>query len=179
MQKIHIRRAIPDDAAAIMTLKRDAWLAAYVNEEHGMTAGQVARNFGDLDTAISNWRSGLATEKDGGDKATYVAVHDDTVIGFTSPGWDDGKRRVGAMYVSPDTQGQGVGTRLLQKALEWHGSGNDVFLHVGKFNGRAIGFYEHHGFERTGLEFPGESHPDGSVMYLPEVEMVHHAVARP
>src|ERR1019366_9022433 len=139
-QAVTLEAARPDDAEAIMTLKRAAWLSAYVSEERGVTAEDIRKKFGDLPTAIENWRRGIAGERKGGDRATFVARIDGKVVGYTSPYIKDGKRRVGALYVSPDEQNKGAGGKLLRKAVEWHGPEQDIYAHVLSYNDKAVGF---------------------------------------
>lgn len=173
-QAILIERAVPLDAKAIMTLKRDAWLDAYVNERQGVTVEDIRKKFTDdtLAEGIENWQRGIASETEGGDRMTFVARVGGKVVGYTSPCIEDGQRRIGAMYVSPDAQGEGVGSKLLARALEWHGSDEDVYLYVVSYNDKAIGFYEHFGFEKTGKEMQAEFDERQGIKLLPEVEMV-------
>lgn len=169
---ITIERAAPDDAEAIMTLKRDAWLGAYVSQEHGVTAEDILKKFGDMPTAIGNWQRGIATETEHGDRMTFVARLNGKVVVYTSPHTEEGQRRLGALYVSPEAQGLGVGTKLLQQAIDWHGRDNDIYLRVVSYNENAIRFYEHNGFQKTGKETPEEFDEKEDIKLLPEIEML-------
>jgi GNAT superfamily N-acetyltransferase len=175
---IVIERAVPQDAEAILLLKREARLDRYVNEEQGVTREDIYKKLSDEDikTAIPLWQNGIANETDGGERTTYVARANEKVVGYTQPCIEEGQRRLGAMYVSPDAQGHGIGGQLINKALEWHGD-NDVFLYVVSYNEAAIGFYEHFGFTKTGKELPAEYDEQTGVKLLQEFEMVHKAIA--
>ncbi|MCA9348169.1 GNAT family N-acetyltransferase [Candidatus Saccharibacteria bacterium] len=48
----------------------------------------------------------------------------------------------------------GIGSLLLQNTLDWHGTSEDIYLHVVSYNERAIRLYEKYGFEKTGIETP-------------------------
>lgn len=170
-----IERAVPDDAEAIMTLKRDAWLQAYTSEERSVTADDISKKFGDLQVAIGNWQGGIASETEGGNRATFVARVGDKVVGYTSPCTEDGQRRLGALYVAPDAQGLGAGGKLLQQALDWHGREQDIFVHVVSHNANAISFYERYGFQKTGQVIPEEFDGQQGVKLLEEVEMALRA----
>jgi putative acetyltransferase len=73
---------------------------------------------------------------------------------------EQGNRIVGALVVNPDTgyldqivvatdcQGRGVAEMLLAEAQRLSPAG--LHLHVNQDNARAIGFYEKHGFAKTG-----------------------------
>ncbi len=172
--KVIVERAMPADAEAIITLKRDAWLGAYVSEENGITEEDIRKKFSDhvLAEGIANWQKGIATETEDGERVTYVARLNGEVVGYTSPCLEEGQRRIGAMYVAPTAQGNGIGGKLLSKALEWHGADSDVYLHVVSYNQGAIGFYEHYGFQKTGKEFPEEYDEQQDIKLLPEIEMI-------
>jgi len=170
---LSIEPAKPEDAKAILTLKRDAWLQTYVNAEQGITAEDILKAFSDadLDQAIKNWQKAIANETDDSPKRTFVAKIDGKVVGYTSPDNENGKKQLGAMYVATGAQGQGVGSKLLKKAIEWHGRSNDIYAYAVSYNSKAIGFYEHFGFKKTGVERPEEIDENG-IKLLPDIEMV-------
>lgn len=174
-QAVVIERAIPDDAEAIMTLKRDAWLKAYTSKERDVTADDINNKFGDLETAIRNWRSGIASETEDSGKATFVARLSGKVVGYTSPSAEDGQKRLGALYVAPAEQGHGVGGKLLQQAVDWHGREQDIFVHVVSHNDNAISFYERYGFQKTGIVISEDFDEHQGTKLLEEVEMALRA----
>lgn len=172
--EVTTERASPSDAAAIMTLKRTAWLDAYVSEEHGITPEDIEKKFpaDSLPEAIANWEKGIASESDRGDRVTFVARINGTVVGYTSPTHEDGQKRIGALYVHPDAQGSGIGGKLLQQAIAWHGRAENIYLHVVSYNQNAISFYKSNGFQATGTVFPEAFDTEKGLKLLPEIEMV-------
>jgi putative acetyltransferase len=75
----------------------------------------------------------------------WVAMRDSAVVGVLAmrPGWLD------QLYIHPDAQGAGIGTRMLRIAREASPDGLRLWAFQG--NGRARRFYERAGFtvERT------------------------------
>jgi ribosomal protein S18 acetylase RimI-like enzyme len=174
--EVTIEHAKPEDAEAMMRLKRSAQIQAYVNKEHNVTTEDMEQKFTEEDVlrGTKNWESGIAGEPHDGQRQTFVARLDGRVVGFTSPCFEDNQWRIGQLYVDPDFQGRHIGPTLLDKALEWLGTEKDIYLHVFKGNDRAIGLYEKFGFEPTGKEFEAEVDEEGRKL-LPEIEMLRPA----
>jgi GNAT superfamily N-acetyltransferase len=177
-----IRAATPPDAADICTVQARTWLATYPNEELGITREGLRRHLegkdGERIADRITWtrmriEEHLAAPAGGCD---FVAVRAGEIVGFTAPFVESaGRRRVGALYVLPAVQGSGLGHRLLERNLAWHGEGQDVYLMVAAYNERAKRFYTRHGFVFTGQPAEDELAIDGVVM--PELEMVRWGVA--
>lgn len=166
-----IRAATPADAEAIWDVKRASWLATYPNAELGLTVGGLWRRLdGEHGEKVA---PGLARLREritlAAGEYYLVAEQTGVVIGMTSPLIEaTGRHRVGALYLDPDVTGRGIGHRLLEANLDWHGQGTDVYLNVAGYNARAIRFYERHGFIITG-PVPDENAGDGPA--IPELEM--------
>lgn len=94
------------------------------------------------------------------------------VVGFVAPGIMDGQRRIGAIYVLPGMQGRGIGSKLLEKAINWHGRNEDIFLHVASYNSNAIDFYKRNGFTETDRDIIDETANQSGDKEIPEIEMV-------
>ena len=110
---------------------------------------------------------------DGGDRgAVFVAVDDGVVCGFVDVRWggENTKPFVGAdeagvkaIYVRPDRWGEGIGSGLLDRAIDALPEGTEA-VRLGAFADNDLGarFYEARGFERTeartagiaGTEYP-------------------------
>jgi GNAT superfamily N-acetyltransferase len=172
-----IRLATPADAAAVCAVQARTWLATYPSEEHGITReglrrhleGEDGQRIADRITWTRMRIEAHAAEPDRG--CDFVAVQAGEIVGFTAPFVEaGGRRRVGALYVLPAVQGSGLGRRLLERNLAWHGEDQDVYLTVAAYNERAKRFYVRHGFVFTGQQGQDELVIDGVVM--PELEMV-------
>ncbi len=86
----------------------------------------------------------------------WTAVDGDTVLGVMA--LTSGE--IDQLHVAPESQGQGVGSALLEKARELSPDGLGLFTHQG--NERARRFYEAKGFSavRFGTSPPPENEPD-------------------
>ena len=179
-QTITVEPAKPEDAEGVFDVQRLTWLATYPNAEAGITVEdirvRVEGEHGELiPQKIERWRKSI--EAADNERATFVVRDNDKVVGFVAPAIRDGQRRIGAIYVLPETQGKGIGGKLLRKALEWHGRDEDIFLHVATYNHNAIDFYKKNGFEETGTEIRDEVAQLGSGKEIPEIEMVLKATS--
>ena len=178
-QPIIVEPARPDDAEAVFNVQRLTWLDTYPNDEAGITKEDIRKRIegehGELiPKKIERWKSGI--EVTGEKRAIFVVRDSGKIVGFVAPGIMDGQRRIGAIYVLPEAQGKGVGGKLLQGAVNWHGRSEDIFLHVASYNQNAIDFYMRNGFEETGKPIKDEM-AKGDEKEIPEIEMVLRATS--
>lgn len=168
---IEIASAIPADAEAITNIQVTTILATDPNEAAGITHENMRRRVAgehNEKIALKNdmWRKDIETQD--ANHAVFVAKLDNKVVGFVAPRFDDrGRRILGGLYVLPEAQGHGIGTRLLNQALDWHGRDQDIYLKVVEY-ADAVRFYEQFGFKPT-----GETAPliDSNGPPLPRIEM--------
>jgi GNAT superfamily N-acetyltransferase len=128
-----IRRATPDDGAAIAAVQARSWRYAYadiVDPERMPDPEQQAPRF---------------AERIADGAEVYVYDQDGRVAGFAA--LDGNELR--AIYVDPPAQGAGVGSALLDAAIDGlRAAGHDeAFLWAFEANGLARAFYERHGWE--------------------------------
>jgi GNAT superfamily N-acetyltransferase len=121
---VNLRPARPDDAAAIAVVHR--------------TAMRVSLSFlPELHTAVEDLA--YFSERFLPANTVWVAEVDGQVAGYI--GFD--AEWINHLYLSPDAQGQGIGSLLLAKALE---NGRTRRLWTFQRNTRARRFYETRGF---------------------------------
>jgi ribosomal protein S18 acetylase RimI-like enzyme len=157
-----VRPATAADAQAIAAVHVASWRAAYA----GLLPDELLARL-DADARARQWRERLAGL--GAGAFVLVFEHLGQVRGFVSGGPDrhgsaDGE--VYAIYVDPDWQGRGAGTRLLTAAsrrlAEARFCQASLWVLVG--NDPAVGFYESRGWRFDGTEqpwaFEGGTHPE-------------------
>lgn len=177
-QHVLIEPALPEDAEAICDIRDRARIKTYPNAELGITPEDVRINAQGLNgefvprrVAHLKNRLAVANRPDG---STYVAKVGGKVVGFVDPSIEDGKRRIGALYVDPDFQNMGIGSMLIKQALAWHGN-NDIYLEVVAYNQNAINFYKNFGFSMTDTVVQEEPGRPAYMKSIPAFEMVRKA----
>ena len=181
-ENVTIERAKSEDAEAAADLLRQTWLATYPNEDVGITKEDIrlrteGENGERLQQNIDKWRKSI--ESTDGKSATYVARKDGKVIGLTFPViTPEGQHRIGTLYVLPEAQDQGVGGKLMQANLAWHGETKPVYLAVAAYNQKAINFYKKYGFVETSKKVEDLSARRRGLKELPEIEMMRQAASQ-
>ncbi len=141
---IRIRPATALDATAVADVHRTSWEDTY----RGLLPDDViARHTISMDGV---WMARLA---DPGPTTTWVATHDDDVVGFIlveamGPG-HPAPLRVGGLYLRPEVKRRGYGTALLEYAI----ADVPAYTEVAVSNRGAMEFWERLGFKQTGAEF--------------------------
>lgn len=176
MNEIVITQAFPEDAETVCRIQSQTWIDTYPNAELGITEEDIrvrleGENGERTTKKIDRWRQIIESADD--KHTVFVARLGGVATGFIAPRTDeDNKHRIGALYVLPEAQGKGVGTALMEKALEWLGKNDDIYLCVVAYNTNAIKFYERFGFIKTDNQVVDESAISGGFKELPEFEMV-------
>lgn len=141
--KIHINRAIADDALSIA----DVLHTAFLEYEHYYTHEAFA--------ATTPSEEGIRQRMSEG--PIWVALHNERIVGTVSAVAQGQWCYVRGMAALPTARGQRIGARLLKHVEQFaaeQGAGR-LYLSTTPFLVRAIRLYERCGFERS-VEGPGE-----------------------
>jgi GNAT superfamily N-acetyltransferase len=144
-----VRHATSADADAIGRVQVETWRTAYA----GLLPQETIDAF-DVGARQEMWREGLSRAPRLG-SATFVAVVDDEIVGFTTVGAshsEDGTGELYAIYVDPSSWGTGAGRALIERAeASLRESGFPAaLLWVLEGNERAERFYRAAGWQRDG-----------------------------
>ncbi len=116
MTSIWIRPAVPEDAPALASVNVITWRAAY----RGIIAADFLESLNETQLE-ERWRQRVAS----GESATFVAVTDrGQVVGYVNAGAErEGLKpqtgEVYAIYLLPGYHRQGIGKRLMRRAMRW------------------------------------------------------------
>jgi ribosomal protein S18 acetylase RimI-like enzyme len=143
---VHIRPAQPGDAAALAELARETYVAAF---GHSMSeadlAAHLGRNLSDASLARIVAEDTVLVAELAGRLVGYVQ------FGAAAPDYGHGAAaELRRLYVHADSQGSGVGTRLMRAALRALEGAGPVALDVWEHNHGAQRFYQRFGFEVAG-----------------------------
>ena len=163
MGEVKIHEALVSDAGGIATVHISTWRSAY----QGIMSDSFLRDLS-IETRTSGWVKILETPAP---KAhTYVAVLDKSIVGFIGVGSNqseeaiDSQGELFALYVEPDFQGRGIGSKLMEKgieALRFEGF-TSALLWVAEENFLARAWYESRHWKLNG-EFDQRSFGEKSI----------------
>lgn len=148
---VTVRAAGPDDLAAVAAVFLACWRTSYA----GFLPADVIDTYDD-DSARALWRPTLTSPP--ADAVVLVAEQEGRdLLGVIRIGRDPdepGAGHVYSLYVRPDAQGLGVGTRLLAAADEWlrRDGVHEATLWVFAANAAALAFYSRLGWQPDGGE---------------------------
>jgi ribosomal protein S18 acetylase RimI-like enzyme len=152
MSKDTIRRAHSADAEALVQLSRDTFRAAFgdLYWPHDLEA-YLAGAYG-----LEKTRGDLSDPRIG----VWLAERDGVAIGYAQAGPCDLPHadvtatcaELKRIYLAPDAQGAGLGSRLMSQALGWleRDGPRRIWIGVWSGNRRARRLYEHLGFAKVG-----------------------------
>lgn len=143
---MHVRVATPEDAPGVRRVADAAWHDAHAPIIGEESVEAFLAEYYDVEALRERYRSG--------DSTTFVA-EDEAVVGYASGVPGDEAYDLGSIYVHPERQGEGVGSRLLE-AVESRGRDanyDTLRLVVMADNDAARGFYEARGFEHAADDY--------------------------
>lgn len=134
-----IRKMQQEDIKQVQDVAKTTWNATY----EGIIPSEVQENF--LKSAYNNERMKQRLER----STLFVAEVEGRVVGFAnfSPVREDGKVELGAIYLYPEQQSNGLGSALLQKGIKELAGVNEIYTNVEKDNKIGKTFYKAKGFE--------------------------------
>ena len=163
-----IRPVESSDLGSLVTVFRACWNISY----RDLISPEVREAMNIATT--TNLLTASANPKTG--RFTLVAIEDET-LGFASFGNDvddESRGHLFSLYVSPESAGKGVGSKLLTEVianLEQIDKA-EITLWVFKENPTAIGLYRKFGFSKTGREKTDER------WQIPQIEMLRKAITQ-
>lgn len=134
-----------EDIHAIGQIQIAGWLDSYASSENGITTSDIQLKI-DQWVKIGDSRIEGEFKKEGAH--TWIAKVDNQIVGFI--GVNRGKNIIEALFVLPAFQGQGIGSKLLDKALESLDNSRQISIEVVSYNERAKSLYKRYGFIEGG-----------------------------
>jgi GNAT superfamily N-acetyltransferase len=119
MNAQRLRSATPDDAPALETIQMAVWRTTYPNPALGITLARIEATLQNL-TAGGEERLRAVLRSPAG--KTWVALADETVVGFVDVHVGTTVNTIEALHVLPGYHARGIGRCLLTRALAWLGS---------------------------------------------------------
>jgi ribosomal protein S18 acetylase RimI-like enzyme len=169
--QLEIGAPIREDVAQIVRVEKSAITKAYANREKGIGAQDI-----EMTGSAQAWLEDILDVQNGSkDKNIWVARAEGSVIGACVA--RRGKEvSIDGLYVSPEAQGAGAGTELIEKVFEWAGPNADINLDVVAYNQQAISFYNRFGFvEQPNMK---SNHPLANGKSIPMIHMVRKVERR-
>ncbi|MBT2218600.1 GNAT family N-acetyltransferase [Virgibacillus dakarensis] len=156
-----IRSMQKEDIPYVQHVAKTSWNSTY----EGIIPRKVQENF--LQAAYNDDRMEMRLQR----SFLYVAKVDGKIAGFVkfSPVNEEGKAELGAIYLLPAHQGNGIGSALLKRGIEELENFKEVYISVEKDNEIGKSFYLAKGFKIIS-EF--EDNFDGHI--LKTIRMVLH-----
>ena len=164
-----IRPVTSQDLGSLVTIFRACWNVSYRD-----LISETVRNAMDIDAATKLLTNAVNPNPG---RYTLIATEGEYGLGFASFGSDLDdltKGHLFSLYVSPESAGKGVGSKLLNEVISELGKIGkpEITLWVFKENPTAIGLYRKFSFVETGREKTDER------WQIPQIEMLRKAVTQ-
>jgi ribosomal protein S18 acetylase RimI-like enzyme len=170
--EIRIEVARHEDVRGMQEVFYKTWLATYPNEEAGITKDDIEDQYKDTFTEENLKKSAerLANPPEG--QTIFLAKEGEKVVGVCRIIVHEDKNELRAIYVLPEHQGKGIGSKLWEQAQKIFNPDKDIVVSVATYNTNAINFYTRLGFTDSGKRFNNEKFKMKSGAVIPEMEMV-------
>lgn len=175
MSVIQIVEGIIDNDWDIRNVRYKTWRATYPNVELGITVDDIESEFAkypDTEEGKAKLREDHKKYYADPNLKYLIAKDGSEVVGFFLGKKSEKSNRLLAIYVLPEYQGKGVGSKLIQKGLEWFGNDKDIFVNLASYNESAKEFYKKFGFKETGRDATDTHNPLPTGRVIPEIEML-------
>jgi ribosomal protein S18 acetylase RimI-like enzyme len=169
--KLEIRNAKPEDVLGINTVLYKAWLVTYPNEEFGITKEDIEESYKSVFTEESIKKREEGMRNIPANQKRLVAVYEGQIVGATSMVKNEEYNQLRTIYILPEFQGKGIGSKLYREAVIFCDKSKKLIVQVATYNTNAIRFYEKHGFVDTGKRFTDEQFRFKSGAIIPEMEL--------
>lgn len=155
-----IRKMQEADIKKVQDVARTTWHATY----EGIIPLVIQQRF--LDSAYSDESMQQRMDR----SLLLVAETGEGVVGFAnfSPVKDEGIVGLGAIYIYPEAQGNGIGSALLEQAIAELDGVKEIYVDVEKDNLSGLSFYESKNFKVT-REFDDDF--DGHILKTVEMKL--------
>jgi len=175
MEEIKILDAVPDDALGITDVFYKAWLATYPNVEKGITVEDIEDSYKDDFSVekIENLKELIRNLPK--NKKRLVAKKGDMIVGTCTVIRNENNNHLRTLYVLPEFQNKGIGTKLWNKAMEFLDSKKGTIVQVADYTENAINFYKKLGFVDTGKRTFQEGDRFKSGAIIIDMEMLKKA----
>lgn len=130
------------DLRPIVDIEEAVSLQVYPNEELGITQQDIAA-IGWGRERVEKYRQRYL---DNPQANIWVARMSGEVVGFVAAAKADGYA-IPKLYITPNAQGKGIGSKLLHQAETWLGTDQDITIGVATYNESALRFYLAHGYK--------------------------------
>lgn len=148
---MQIREATVEDVIGIIYVQATTWIKLYPSQDHDISEEDIRTI--DWHAKIPSWQHMVRSP----DFTVLVVAENEEVRGFGALNRTGEQTEVYELDVLPEYRGRKIGGKLLRGLMA--ASNGDVNLQVAVYNLNAIGFYENHGFGKTGIrgayELPG------------------------
>ncbi|RIW37256.1 GNAT family N-acetyltransferase [Bacillus salacetis] len=135
-----IRDMAANDIEAVQKVADISWNDTY----QGIIPREIQKRFLEAAYGIEMMNKRLETS------SLFVVEVDGGIKGFAnfSPVKAEGDIELGAIYLLPEIQGRGLGTRLLEKGIKSIAGIQQIFINVEEENVKGIAFYQKKGFQQ-------------------------------